>query len=394
MLNHDREEQVIKLCQALLKVRSYSGEEGQVVSELKRAFETLGYDDVFVDEYGSIVGHLKGKRPGKSILLDGHLDTVPVINPAGWAHDPWGGEIDGGRIYGRGASDMKGAVAAMTCAAAFLAQDLDHDFAGDIYVAGVVHEECFEGVACRSISSRLHPDYVIIGEASNCNLRRGQKGRAEIVVETLGKPAHSASPQEGINAVYHAARLIENIKSLELTQHPVLGKGILELTDIQSLPYPGASVVPERCRMTYDRRLLVGETPESVLAPIQDLIIKMQANDPNFKATVNYAHGQERCYTGNVIEGERYFPAWLIDEDDELIGKALQALRGAGFSPEVSCWNFCTNGSHYAGEAGIKTMGFGPSLETLAHTIDEYIEIEQLVKATRGYYEILKAIEL
>ena len=97
-------------------------------------------------------------------------------------------------------------------------------------------------------------------EASQLNLKIGQRGRAEIVVETFGKPCHSANPEKGINAVYKMEKVIEAIRGLVPTEHPVLGKGILELTDIKSAPYPGASVVPEYCRATYDRRLLVGET--------------------------------------------------------------------------------------------------------------------------------------
>jgi len=211
-------------------------------------------------------------------------------------------------------------------------------------------------------------------------------------VETYGKPAHSANPQAGINAVYQMAKLIEQIRHLSTPSQAELGQGILELTDIKSSPYPGASVVPDYCRATYDRRLLVGETKESVLQPILDLIQQMTAHDSQFKGTAYYATGSEKCYTGKAIAGERFFPGWLYDEQDEFVQSALRGLRDAGLRPEVTNYSFCTNGSHYAGEAGIKTIGFGPSRENLAHTIDEYIEIEQLFKAAQGYYGILKSV--
>ena len=92
------------------------------------------------------------------------------------------------------------------------------------------------------------------------------------------------------------------------------------------------------------------------------------------------------------IEGERFFPGWLYDEKDEFIQAALAGLRDAGLQPEITHYSFCTNGSHYAGEAGIRTIGFGPSKENIAHTVNEYIEIEQLVKATEGYYAIIKSV--
>ena len=392
MITAKRQQELIALCQELIRQQSYSGAESKVVDSLKEAFDRLGFDDYFIDEYGSVIGHIKGRRPGKSILLDGHIDTVPVPADAQWQHDPFGGEVSNGRIYGRGASDMKGAISAMVSAAAYFAADTGRDFAGDIYVAGVVHEECFEGVAARKISERVQPDYVIIGEASELNLKIGQRGRAEIVVETYGKPAHSANPQAGINAVYKMTGLIENIRKLKTTWQDGLGHGILELTDIKSSPYPGASVVPERCRATYDRRLLVGETRESVLQPVLDIISGMAGQDPDFKAAAYYSCGGEACYTGGNIEGERFFPGWLQDADDEYVQAALRGLQQAGLQPEITQYSFCTNGSHYAGEAGIKTIGFGPSRENLAHTIDEYIEVEQLCQAAAGYYGIMQSV--
>jgi Acetylornithine deacetylase/Succinyl-diaminopimelate desuccinylase and related deacylases len=388
----EHEEEIIGLCRELIMAKSYSGCENNAAQVLESFFKSSGYDDTFVDEYGNVIGHIKGNMPGKTILFDGHIDEVPVTNISDWEYAPFGAEMHDGRIYGRGASDMKGAVAAMAYGAIDFAEDCNRDFAGDIFVAGVVHEECFEGVASRSVSELIKPDFVVIGEASNLNLKIGQRGRAEIKLETFGVPAHSANPEKGVNAVYKMSRLIEEIRKLPPTEHPVLGKGILELTDIKSDPYPGASVVPEHCTATYDRRLLVGETRESVLAPLQALIESMEKEDPELMAKVSYAVGEEKCYTGAAIQGERFFPGWLFEKDEAFITSILLELKIMGFSPEITQYNFCTNGSHYAGEAGIKTIGFGPSLESLAHTINEYIEIDQLIKAEWGYYGILKAL--
>ncbi len=392
MLEKEKEQEVISLCQSMIQAQSYSGHEDQAAKILTEYFKSHGYDEVITDDYGNVIGHIKGKQPGPKVLFDGHMDTVPVTNEAEWPYPPFGAEIHDGKIYGRGTSDMKGALSAMACAGATFAEKTDKDFAGDIYVAGVVHEECFEGVAARSISKLVKPDYVIIGEASNLNIKIGQRGRAEIVVETFGKPAHSANPEKGINAVYKMAKVIEEIRKLKPTSHPVLGKGILELTDIKSSPYPGASVVPEYCRATYDRRLLTGETKESVLQPLQELCEKMEAEDPELKVRVSYATGKETCYTGNEITGERFFPGWLYDEKESFVQDVYQELTSHGYQPEITQYNFCTNGSHYAGEAGIKTLGIGPSRENLAHTVGEYIEIDQLTKVTDCYGHVMKAL--
>ncbi|MBU5425191.1 YgeY family selenium metabolism-linked hydrolase [Tissierella pigra] len=392
MLNEVRKEQLIKLCQELIRCPSVSGQEDKVVEAIKKNFEALGYDDCYVDCYGNVIGHIKGTGKGKAILFDGHIDTVPVTEETKWKFGPFCGEISEGRIYGRGASDMKGQVSAMISAAAYFAEDTNKEFDGDIYVAGVVHEEIFEGVAARKISDAINPNYVVIGESSELNLKIGQRGRAEIVVEVFGKPAHSANPEKGINSVYKMAKIIDRIQELKPTTHEELGDGILVLTDIKSSPYPGASVVPEYCRATFDRRLLVGETKESVIAPIQELLDEMMKEDDELNAKVSYAVGSEICYTGETITGERFFPGWLFDKEDEFIQAAYKGLKEAGLNPEITNYSFCTNGSHYAGEKGIKTIGFGPSQENLAHTINEYIEIEQLEKGAEGYYGILKSV--
>lgn len=390
MLTNERKEQIVEVLQNLIQRRSYSGEEKEVAEYVKKLCLEVGYDTVHIDKYGNVIGSVKGKYEGPKVLMDGHIDTVPVDEEK-WTKKPFAGNIEDGKLYGRGTTDMKGAVCAMLLAGAYLAQDLKKEFAGEIFIAGVVHEECFEGVAAREISKYVKPDYVIIGEASQLNLKIGQRGRGEIVVETFGKPAHSANPEKGINAVYKMMKIIENIQKLPMTHHDTLGYGILELTDVKSSPYPGASVVPDYCRATYDRRLLVGETPESVLAPIQKLLDEMSKADDTLKAKVSYARGVEKCWTGTTIEGERFFPGWLFEEKDEYVQKALKALEGIGQTPTITHYNFCTNGSHYAGEAGIKTIGYGPSRENLAHTIDEYIELDSLYNVTEGYYAILKA---
>ncbi|MDY4474456.1 YgeY family selenium metabolism-linked hydrolase [Mitsuokella sp.] len=391
-MEQERKEQVVGFCRELIRIPSLSGQEKGVAEHLMAFMKANGFDSAAADDYGNVIGCIKGRRPGSKLLFDGHMDTVPVPDPSAWQYPPFGAEIHGDRIYGRGTSDMKGALAAMTSAASFFARDSRRDFAGEIYVAGVVHEECFEGVASRAISQQVHPDIVVIGEASGLNVKVGQRGRAEIVLESFGKPCHSANPEKGINAVYKITKAIAALRQVEVPHHPVLGDGILELTDIKSSPYPGASVVPAYCKATYDRRLLTGETPRSVLAPLQAALDKLMQEDPEASYKISYAVGKETCWTGNEITGKRFFPGWLYDKEEPFVQKVVRELQADGFRPEITQYNFCTNGSHYAGEAGIKTIGLGPSRENLAHTIDEYIEVDQLLKVTQCYEDVMKAL--
>jgi len=392
MLTRERETKLIDLSSSLIRTRSYSGEEGQIIRQLQQVFIDQSCSDIHIDEFGSITACFKGRRSGRKLLFDSHVDTVPVTDLSRWKYDPFGGDIINDRIYGRGSSDMKGALAAIITAVEYFVRDTENDFAGEILVSGVVHEESFEGIASRNISNRLQPDVVVIGEATNLNLARGQRGRAEIVVETFGKPAHSANPKAGLNAVYTMTKLIEAIQHLPVGNHPVLGQGILELTDIKSSPYPGLSVIPEYCKATFDRRLLIGETGAKVIAPIEELIKKFTNLDPDFQGRVSYCFGREMCYTGADIKGERFFPAWIYDEEEEFLQTVYRGLKKNDLEPRMTSYSFCTNGSHYAGEAAIKTLGFGPSRESQAHVDDEYIDISQLKGACRGYYSIMNSL--
>ena len=175
-------EQLIAFCQEALRIPSYSGQEKGVAELMKRKMEEYGFDEVIIDRFGSVLGTINGKRPGKTILMDGHIDTVDVIDAPQWEHDPFGGEIADGKIYGRGASDMKGSDCAMITAAARFAEKTGRDFAGRVCVSCTVHEERFEGVSSREITRLAKPDLVIIGEATSTTIKRGQRGRAEVVV--------------------------------------------------------------------------------------------------------------------------------------------------------------------------------------------------------------------
>ncbi len=387
----ERRQEVVHLCRELVRIPSVSGKEGAVMGRVSDCMGALGYDEVVTDRLGNVRGRITGRREGPRVLFDSHLDTVEVANPRLWKHDPFGAEVSSGRIYGRGTSDMKGAAAAMILAAAHFAADRGRDFAGEIHVSCTVHEELFEGVAAREVSRAVDPDMVIIGESTDLGINRGGRGRAEIRVQALGENAHSSNPEAGHNAVYDMARVIERLRGIEVAEDPLLGRGIMELTDIISSPHPGASVVPDLCRATYDRRLLVGETEGSVLAGIRQVLESLDAGD-RLRVEVDCAEDEGSCWTGQRIRSRRFFPAWLTPEDHPLVKSAREAVRSAGLDPDVSCYSFCTNASHYAGEAGIPTIGFGPSPEHRAHTVDEYIEMDDLVAALRGYYCIIQSL--
>jgi putative selenium metabolism hydrolase len=386
-----RKEQLLDLCVRMIQTPSVTGNEKELVDLLKQEMISLGFDEVNIDCVGNVIGKIAGNSGGKTILFDGHVDTVAINNRNSWSREPFGAEISDGKIYGRGASDMKGALAAMIMAAAFLKNDGGAD--GDIYVSGTVFEEVAEGYSLDEVIKRVKPDIVIIGEATDLNLNIGQRGRGEIVLKTIGVPAHSSNPEAGVNAVDHMLKLINEVRRIQENTCPYLGKGSLVLTDIISSPYPGASVIPEYCTVTFDRRLLKGETPGSVLKPIREIITKLNVDDPTFKAEATIASMKILTYTRHTDEHERFAPAWLMDTEEQLPSSALAALHSAGLThSSMGTYSFCTNGSSSAGVHGIPTLGFGPSRENLAHINDEFIAVKDLNASCIGYYHLAKEL--
>ncbi|HET9588633.1 MAG TPA: YgeY family selenium metabolism-linked hydrolase [Anaerolineales bacterium] len=375
---------LIEFTQRLVRQPSPSGEEQAVVQIVVNEMKALGFDRIQVDGHGSAVGIIEGKRPGKTIVFDAHCDTVGIAPGSRWSRDPFGGEIVDGYLYGRGAADMKGALAAMVYAAASIDKSKS---SGRIVISASVMEEVFEGAALKSVMDAFDPDYVVIGESSDLNLVHGGRGRAEIHLETTGRPSHSSSPHLGLNAVHLMMKVIEAVERIELGRHPRLGPAILALTDIISEPYPGYSVIPSRCKATYDRRLLLNETAKEVLGAITSL---PELRDIPFQAII--AQGEHRAYTGAVVQGTKFFPAWELDVQHPFVQGALAGLRAAGLDPQLSSYRFCTNAAYSIGMAGVPTIGFGPGTEADAHVVDERLSLESLEKAARGYRGIMEAV--
>jgi putative selenium metabolism hydrolase len=369
----------------LIGRQSLSGHEGGVAELVRDQFERLDLD-AEVDDWGNVTGTADA-GPGPCVLLDAHMDTVGVTDSSEWSHSPWGEVVDR-RIYGRGSMDMKGPLAAAAYGAALAARDLTR---GRVVVSASVAEELVEGPATVHVAERVEPDFAVICEATSLRLARGQRGRAEIRVEVSGRPTHSSRPDLGVNAAEHMADAIVALRRFRPPAHDALGSGILVLTDVKSEPYPGLSVVPDRCAATFDRRTLPGETERDVLTPLQRLASQALSGS-SAKFTLSIAEDHFKTYTGTEIRAPNFAPAWWLEESSALVGLCVGALESAGIEPELSHYSFCTNGSGTAGRLGIPTVGFGPGREEMAHRVDEYIDIDELARAAEGYASIVRRL--
>ncbi len=384
MARHDYEEQVITLARDLVRLPSLSGQEEQVAQRLAEEMERLHFDRVWIDPVGNVIGQVGTGRP-PVLVFNGHMDTVGVGNPLAWQHDPFGGEIIDGYLYGRGAADMKGPLAAMVYGAALL-RERGHS-RGTLYVVGVVQEEPREGMAMKYLllENDLQPDFVLLGEPSNFQVKRGHRGRLEIRVVTYGRACHASNPNAGENALYAAARIIFGIELLaaHLPEDPVLGPGTVAVTHLETFA-ASRNAIPDRTEMVIDRRLTLGETEVKALAEIQSIVQKEGA-----QADVFVPEYEVESYTRYRVHGREYYPAWLLPEDNPFLRRVLRgAERALGIRPEVSTWAFSTDGVYTMGEAGIPTVGFGPGEEEQAHTADERISVQDIVTAVEAYAAI------
>ena len=394
MLNFAREREVVKICQEFVRLPSPSGKERQMAAFVRDSMLSLGFESADIDPYGSVTGLVSFREGGPTILLEAQMDHVDVADPFEWCFYPFGGVLSRGRVYGRGSTDQKGSLAAMICAAAFLREDDPPGCRGRLVVAATVQQENVEGASSSLVYGIHRPDFVVSGEASALMIERGQRGRAEIILETTGKTAHSAHPDLGVNAVGHMVFLLSLIRKRFIpVSDPFLGAGILELTSLVSSPEKATGVVPARCRASFDRRIILGENRDDVLRQIEEIIEEAAGSIPELKASVRIAHAEERCYTGARISGDHFVPGWSFAKDDPFIEKCQRGLENAGLLPVVNDDpGFGTNGCYYGGVRKIPTVAFGPSSQDLAHITDEYIEVDQLLKGCRGYYGIAESI--
>jgi succinyl-diaminopimelate desuccinylase len=322
----------------------------------------------------NVLGRLPGRNPKRRLLFEAHLDTMPV---EGMAIDPFRPKIEDGRLYGRGACDTKASIAAMLHALK-IAKEQGRP-PGDLYFLGSVDEEyTFKGIL-HFLEGGFRAQGAIVGEPTELDLVIAHKGIVRWRIEVTGKAAHTSKPKEGINAIVKMARLIcrieERIQPLLASQgHPLVGSPTLSIGKIQGGIQ--INIVPDRCVIELDRRLNPGEDSHSVLESFEQILDEMRSEDPDLRAVM-----EEPFLVDYPLETR---------ETEEVVGLAKAAISGAGRQVKVKGVPYGTDGSKTA-RAGIPTVVFGPGSIDQAHTANEYVEIDQVVKAAEIYARMMLA---
>ena len=369
----------------LVKIKSPSKEEKEVMRELKRQMGAAGFDEVTIDPLGNVIGRIGN---GKRILaIDAHMDTVDVGNRDNWEFDPFSGQIKDGYVLGRGTVDQEGGAASFITAGRILKEMNFTQYAPDVtvYFVGSVMEEDCDGLCWKYIveEDKIKPDLVICTEPTNLNIYRGHRGRMEIAVTFRGVSAHGSAPERGKNAIYMASRLCLEVEKLNerLKTDDFLGKGSITVSEFVS-GSPSLCAVADYARIHLDRRLTWGETKESAVAEIEAIIKAL----PDVDASVEVLQYREKAYTGLSYGMEKYYPTWKLSGDHPAIMAGVGVFRGLfGREPKVDKWTFSTNAVTINGFYNIPVIGFGPGNEVLAHAPNEKIPIEHLVDAAAFY---------
>jgi putative selenium metabolism hydrolase len=381
-------EDIIKFLREIVAIPSMDSKIGPVGERIQAEMRKLKYDEARFDKMGNTIGRIGNGE--KVIVFDTHVDTVGIGDPAAWKWDPFQGKIENGIFYARGACDEKNSTPGMVYGLA-IARDLGLLEDWTAYCFCNMEEEC-DGIAPNTfveVDPKVKPDFVVIGEPTKMLTYRGHKGRLEMKITSKGKSAHAASNHLGDNAIYKLLPVIAGIRDLEpqLGDHEFLGHGKITVSDMH-VKTPSINAVPDEAVIYIDRRMTFGETKEIVRKQVEDLI------PDEYKDTVKLEElfYDEPSYTGFVFPVDKYFPAWALEENHPLVNASQEARKLIGL-PEAKSgkWNFSTNGIYWAGKAGIPSIGFGPGDEETAHTVNDSVSLEDMVKATE-FYAILPSL--
>jgi acetylornithine deacetylase len=348
--------------------------EHQVTAYLEECFRKLGvpYErQTVAPQRDNVVARLEVPGAQRTLLLEAHQDTVPVD---GMTIDPFGGTIENGRLYGRGACDIKSGLAAMLATFARLVQDKTRATMNVILACTVDEEHTFLGVQ-ELVKRGVRADLAIVAEPTNLDIVNAHKGLARFVLTTLGRACHSSRPDRGINAVYRMGRVLTGIerfaRMLELSRtDPILGPPTVSVGRIDG----GVSVntVPDACRIEIDRRVIPGEDAAATSAEL-----------------VRYLREQEKIdFELDCPAPWMSMPALSSQGSEELVALLAKAISVVdGLHPVVSV-PYGTDAAIIA-QAGIPAVVFGPGDIAQAHTKDEWVSLEEVSKASEILFRLV-----
>lgn len=379
--------EMIELVQQLVQINSENppGRYEGVASAYAEALEELGFDvevvmvpDDVVHRFGfstprcNVIGRWRAPLPGPSLMLNAHLDTVPIGSREAWSVEPLGGAVIDDRIWGRGAVDSKGRLAAYWAAAAALLRS-NALSSGELMVVATCDEEIGGDLGARWLTEAwgLKADYAVV-EGYNRPVVRASSGILWLEIEVRGKAAHASWPERGHNAVVDAAAIVAELETLRLRLEQQRG-------DIPGIPHTTMSVgtiaggskvnvVPDRCTIQVDFRVMPGVETAVIKGEVEGILRRLEGERPGFSATLRVMQEQ---------------PSMVTAEDSPLVAAFVQAVADvSGSRPEVEGEPGGTD-ARWFNRAGIATVNYGPGspVDGNFHAPDENVRLDQLREA-------------
>jgi acetylornithine deacetylase/succinyl-diaminopimelate desuccinylase family protein len=378
---------VIQTARDLIRIPSVTGDELAVMDHVQRWAADRGIPFTVVAKDTSrpnVILSLGDSADGPTLVLNGHLDTVPVSDQDAWRTDPYDPVVseDGSRLFGRGSSDMKSSTGVMM---ATLELFKSTSLRGCLQAHVVCDEEKSANfgtiVVLDAIAAGVlpRPDYCVIGEKSDLKIRNAERGILGVRITFHGRASHTAAARAtGVNAIAKAAKGILALEQDLDAYHPAVGKPVISVNMVQG--GVAHNVVPGECAIDVDRRLIPGETKDSVVADMRTALDAVAAGDPLFR------------YTMDIDPDDDFIAANITEADSPIVAQMQAAAERVTGSvpPYFVQWAGATDGRFYR-QRGIDTVGLGPGGEN-AHGANEAVYVPDLITQAKVYAETIGAL--
>ncbi len=383
-------DEIVRTASELIQRDSQSLHEGEVAAYIQKKMEALGYDEVSVDRYGSIFGTVRGTGGGSSVTLNCHMDVVDAGDESRWEHPPYSGAVEGGRIWGRGASDTKGTMA-IQLYTPLLLREAGLLPKGDVVTSCVIAEEIAGfGTMVQAREGRMLTDYAIIGEATENDIAIGSRGRCCVVVTITGKSCHASRPDLGSNPFDYLRRLLPELEKVEMGRDELFGESSMCVTKIESSE-KGTNVIPGQVAVYLDYRQTGEDTEEAVQAKVQAALDRC-GEVPGVTAKAEILYFPLTTYTG--VEDRGYqgeYPFSARAEDPHIVLAKAAIEEAVGHPIGLKAWDLATDTGHLTAK-GVKCLGYSPAEERLCHTVEDSISIEMMEEGIVGYLAVTAAL--
>jgi len=387
MTTHITQDEIIEFTREIIRTPSINppGDTRQCAEILLNKFKKDHIDAEIVEGRSgacNVVARLKGDGEGRSLLLNGHIDVVPPGED--WTVDPFWAEIKDHKIYGRGTSDMKSGIASMMAAMIGLKRS-GAPFHGEILFMAVCDEETGSEYGTAYLLKKgfgKNADFAIVAEPTGLRVELGNRGLRWVDITVKGKASHAGRPHLGINAIVYGAKLVEAIQSVKFKDR----------NEAFEIPEPSLSVtvihggtkeniIPDRCDLVLDRRMIPGETTETVMKELQEVITPLLQEEKNVRIDVKMR--------------PNYWDPYLLSEEEPIVQALVDSVREVtGKEPGTGAKAGCTDGSHLFHLGRIPAVLFGPGNAGLSHKADEWVAIDNILAATDVFSSLFNRLQI